>query len=248
MANFPPFKRWILLSLEELIVRHRLADPFLDAGCGRGDVSQFLARRGWSGKAIDVSARAAEIAAAALAGHPSVRVARESVEAQRGDWFGTVLMLDMIEHVADDRAVLRAAAAVQQPGASLVLTVPSNPGREWRWDDDFYGHLRRYEPNGLSVLLQHSGYETVEMWDVSYPVFWALRRVFTAIKRAPRGAETAWERTQESPFVDAWAMGPLSALLAWRGLWGPVYALQRRYRRRPDLGHELMVLARRVAT
>jgi SAM-dependent methyltransferase len=243
VANFPPFKAYILAALDELIDRHGLRGPFLDLGCGRGDVSAHLARRGWTGTAFDTSPAARALARARLAPHPSVALTGEPPANGR---FETIVALDVVEHVDDDRGLLAAAAARQPPGGALVLTVPTNPEREWRWDDDFYGHLRRYRPAGLAVLLADVGYRVVEMWDVSFPVFWLLRRGFTALKRAPALHGTAAERTAESVTVDAWALGPLSDLLARPLLWRPAFALQRRFRHHLERGHEMIALARRA--
>jgi cyclopropane fatty-acyl-phospholipid synthase-like methyltransferase len=71
MANFPPYKAYIVSSLDELI-ELMPCGPFLDFGCGRGDVALHSARRGWCGTALDSSTQAR-----ALAGRPSPRT-RES--------------------------------------------------------------------------------------------------------------------------------------------------------------------------
>jgi SAM-dependent methyltransferase len=241
MANFPPYKAYIVASLDELIARHALSDPFLDFGCGRGDVALHLARRGWCGIALDSSAEARALAEATLATHPRVGV-RGSVGDER---FDTIVMLDVLEHVADDRGALAAAAALQAPGGALVLTVPTHPEREWRWDDELYGHLRRYRPDDLVRLLDDAGYRVAEMWEISFPAFWLLRRGFTALKRRPAITGTPEERTARSVTVDAWDLGVVSDVLSLSALWRPVFALQRRFRNDLRRGSEAMILARR---
>lgn len=246
MANFPPFKAYILLTLDELIRSFHLTDPFIDIGCGQGDVAVHLARLGWSGKAIDVSPDVVKVARAALQPYPSVQVSLESLESQTGNLFRTAVMFDTLEHISDDRAALAAVAAIQPAGAALVSTVPSNPDREWRWDDDAYGHIRRYRPEDLSRLLMSCGYHVSRMWDISFPVFWTLRRGFTALKRPASLSVSSWERTKHSALMDAWDLGFLSKMMSYTPMWKPVYALQRRFRHRPERGNEIMVLARRV--
>jgi SAM-dependent methyltransferase len=242
VANFPPFKAYMLSLLDELIERHALAAPFLDFGCGAGDVALHLARRGWSGTAVDSSPASRAIATIALRPFPSVRVAGSA----NGGSFNTVVMLDVLEHIADDGGTLASIATRQPAGATLVLTVPTNEAREWRWDDELYGHLRRYQPDALCSLLDGIGYQVEEMWEVSFPVFWLLRRGYTAIKRRPPLSGTAAERTRQSATSEAWNLGIFSDLLS-RAPWAPVFALQRRFRHRLDRGNEVMVLARRRA-
>jgi len=243
VASFPPFKAYILATLDELIERHRLTGPFLDLGCGRGDVAVHLARRGWSGMAVDAAPVVRALASAALAAYPQVQVGAALPDGER---FNTVLLMDVLEHVADDRGTLLALAARQPPHGALVATVPSNQEREWRWDDEVYGHLRRYGPSACTAVLEAAGYRVVEMWDVSFPFFWLLRRGFTAIKRSPTVAGTPEERSARSATTEAWDLPVIGRLLSHPALWRPAFALQRRFRGRPERGAEMIVLARRV--
>lgn len=64
-----------------------------------------------------------------------------------------VLLLDVLEHVADDRDFLRRIASSMRPGAILLLTVPANP-LLWSQHDHILGHLRRYTRRGLRHLWQ----------------------------------------------------------------------------------------------
>src|SRR3972149_78074 len=144
MANFIPFKAYILSMLDEFIRMYEIREPFLDIGCGKGDVALHLARKGWHGDAIDTTIQAVEVTKQLLQTYPQVNVAQKSIEEYRGVNINLVLLLDVLEHIDDDMAILKAIANVQLPGAYLVITVPSNPDKEWRWDDELYGHLRRY--------------------------------------------------------------------------------------------------------
>lgn len=245
MANFVPFKAYILSMLDELVSRHHLTGPFLDVGCGRGDVSVHLAQRGWPGKAIDSSTSAIPIARQALAHYPAVEVSRASLETQPDQRFNTILMLDVLEHIPDDSLALTHAARLQAPTDSIILTVPSNPDREWRWDDKFYGHVRRYRPAELQQLLSGCGYSVLELWDISFPFFWLLRRGFTRLKRPPTLEGTALQRTEGSSGANAWEMGWVSKAISAQWLWRPARAIQSQFRHQREWGCELMALARR---
>lgn len=234
----------MLSLLDELIERHRLTGPFLDLGCGAGAATVHLARRGWTGMAVDLSESARSLTRDALRHFPGVEVCERSGPGP----FNTILMLDVLEHLADDRGALAEVAARQPADGCLILTVPTNHAREWRWDDDLYGHLRRYDPDRFPALLAEFGYRVLEVWDFTFPIFWLMRRGFTAFKRAPALAGSASERTESSGTAEAWDLGVVSDLLSNAALWRPVFALQRRFRHRPKAGHEAMVLARRVAT
>lgn len=246
MATFAPFREYILSELDDLAGRCGLAGPFLEVGCGQGFNAAHLARRGWTGVAVDASSEACRAARANLEGFPRVAVECGTLESYEGGPFATVLLLDVLEHIEDDAAALDAVARLQRPGGALVLLVPTHMD-EWRWDDEVYGHVRRYDPAGLTVLLGHAGYDVVEMRDVTFPVLWALRRGYTMLKRRPMVAGTTAERTRESSRSRAWEMGIVSEALDRLAPWRLIFAAQRRFRHRLDLGHEAIVLARRRA-
>ncbi len=246
MANFPPLKNYIFYCLDRLSENRGLEGPFLDVGCGSGDVSAFLARKGWPGKAIDISETAIRQAKKNLAACSGVQVSCQAIDQETG-LYGVILLMDIIEHVEGDSVLLKHAAERLRPGGHLVISVPSNP-REWRWDDDFYGHVRRYTREDLEKKLQGAGLAPLVFWDFTYPFFWIMRRLYTLIKRPPKHfEESKLERTVESSARNAWhfpllARGLSANLFFWR--W--VYAFQFRYGRgQIARGHEMIVLARK---
>jgi SAM-dependent methyltransferase len=248
MANFPPLKNHLLHCVDQLALRHPLSDPFLDVGCGGGDVSLHLARKNWRGKAIDLSGEALNRTSALLRDHPAVRVANESLLDQAGS-FKTVLAMDVVEHLEDDSAALRKIASIVPDGGHLILSVPSNP-REWRWDDDHFGHYRRYTEAELKEKLYAAGFAVLEMWDFTFPVFWLMRRAYTKLKAPLAGAGgDMMERTLKSSACNPWEIPVLSGLLSRdNGLWRALSRWQfRRSRHKVRAGHEVIVLAEKKA-
>ncbi|MFO1284874.1 MAG: class I SAM-dependent methyltransferase [Burkholderiales bacterium] len=245
MANFAPLKRHMLDGLDRFVRDHGLEPPFLDIGCGGGDLAEHLARRGWAGTAIDGSDAAIAKARARLARYPRVEVRKGWIDDLDGQW-PTVLLWDVLEHLEDDRGALVAIARRMSPGGWLLIAVPSNP-REWRWDDDFYGHLRRYTVEGLRERLAEAGLEAVTFEDFTFPVYWALRRAYTRWKRAAPTPADAHAATLASSTRNAWEMSFVSR---WAdrsaALWTPLNRLQHRlFRTATARGHEFFALARK---
>jgi SAM-dependent methyltransferase len=247
MANFVPLKNYMLYCLDRFIEQYGLDGPFLEIGCGRGDVSAHLARRDWRGLAVDFSDSAIREARVNLAPYPGVIVRKQALADLTGTW-NTIVLWDVLEHIDDDASALRAIERLLNPGGHLLIAVPSNP-REWRWDDDFYGHYRRYTVDDLSRRLAGAGLEPEVFWDFTYPVFWAMRRIYTRLKRETPDSDDKEASTKASATRNAWDVPLVSRMLdRTAALWSPIYRLQfRMFRNATAKGHEFFALARKPA-
>jgi len=231
--------------LDRFIERHGLHGPFLEVGCGRGDVSAYLAAKGWQGTAIDFSDAAVAQASRNLAAFPRVTVRQQSLREVSGA-FDCVIMWDVLEHMEDDTGALRIVERLLRPGGQLLLAVPSNP-REWRWDDDFYGHFRRYTVADMTAKLKQTGFEAQAFWDFTFPWFWLMRRMYTRIKSPTPVVIDRQASTKASATVNAWDVPLVSRLLDQTAiLWYPLHRVQFRFfRNATGRGHEFFVLARK---
>jgi len=246
MANFLPLKRYILFCIDKLIDKYNLIPPFLDVGCGNAYASVHVAGRGWHGKAIDISAQAIEVSRQTLFGYANIQLEKKSLFEEQGS-YNTLLLLDILEHLPDERQVLEKACALLSSGGYLLLSLPSNP-REWRWDDEFYGHYRRYTPSHINELLNASGFTPLIMWDISYPVFWLMRRCYLRFNPVQRINPDKYASTLASSCHNAYVLSsPVKTLAKATKLWNIVYRLQfaccRNFLNR---GYELIILAQKT--
>ncbi len=112
---------WEQLTAPEL----RGAGPHLDIGCGSGDFLAALAAAGRSCFGVDVHPGYVR---QARERHPDLPISRVGLTGQlpfADGHFASVSLLDVLEHCADDEALLREIHRVLQPGGRLVLTVPA---------------------------------------------------------------------------------------------------------------------------
>ena len=100
----------------------------LDVGCGAGLLAEPLARLGAKVTAIDASAELVEVArehAAAMDLEIAYRAA--AIEETDGQ-FDLITCMEVIEHVAEPAAFVKALAMRLAPGGLLILSTPNQTG------------------------------------------------------------------------------------------------------------------------
>ncbi|MBK6696390.1 MAG: class I SAM-dependent methyltransferase [Myxococcales bacterium] len=149
----------------------------LDVGSGQGD---FLVRANQSGLAneyagFELSASGIRIASAKVPGAKFVRVdlynPPPEAEAFKG-WATAAVCSDVIEHVDDPVAFLRALKGYLAPDARLVLTVPGGPRSAF---DVHIGHRRHYTRELARDTLQSAGFDVESVNMAGFPFFNAYR-------------------------------------------------------------------------
>jgi len=111
--------------------------------------------------------------------------------------YDVVGLFDVIEHISDDKAVLREMYRICKPGGRIILTVPAN---KWLWSyfDVSSCHKRRYSKKELYQKLQRAGF-VVEK--VSFYVFFLFPMFF--LYRALRNMRCSFDDEELSSGVEA---------------------------------------------
>jgi SAM-dependent methyltransferase len=76
--------------------------------------------------------------------------------------FQCVTLLDVLEHIEDDRATLQAVNKLLLPDGRVLITVPAFPFL-WGPHDEAHHHQRRYRAKGLRRSLQDAGFEVTTL-------------------------------------------------------------------------------------
>ncbi len=187
MAAAPRYNRWMFDRLRPWVGRR-----VLEIGAGIGNMSAFLVDRErvvltdtepyYLGRLRD-----------RFVGRPHVSVAElrlpgvsPGLVAERLD---TVVCLNVLEHIEDDRASLAAMHRLLVPGGRLVLLVPSLRALYGTLDEAL-GHFRRYVPAELSEKLRTAGFRLrhLEYFNLAgVPGWWVAGRVLRR-RLIPTGA------------------------------------------------------------
>jgi 2-polyprenyl-3-methyl-5-hydroxy-6-metoxy-1,4-benzoquinol methylase len=75
---------------------------------------------------------------------------------------------EVLEHVDDPATLLRNASRYLDDGALLVVTVPGGPRSAF---DRHIGHRRHFSKRRLQSVLEHAGFEDVEVKAAGFPMF-----------------------------------------------------------------------------
>lgn len=246
MANFSPLNNYMLYVFDKLILKYGLKPPFLDAGCGSGYASKYLALKGWKGKAIDLSAEAIKLSQKELSSFQNVKVTQEGILSQKEN-FNTIILFDVIEHIEDDEKMLRKTNQLLNSRGNLILALTSNP-KEWRWDDEFYGHFRRYTEDDIRKKLIKAGFEPKEFIESTFPIFWFIRRLYTSLVKPPEmDFRDKGKRTNASATSTAWKIsGLFNILIKLSFLWELVFFIQYIFFKRfTSYGFGMLVVAQK---
>ena len=151
----------------------------LEVGCGTGNVLRALTEACPGGTVIGMDLFADGLQFARARMPKALLVRGDALHPPFADRFEIVGMFDVLEHLEDDLAVLRALRLLITDGGSLIMTVPA--GRAlWSYFDEASRHVRRYEIDELKDKLTKTGFEVEFLspyMGILYPVLWLGRRL-----------------------------------------------------------------------
>jgi SAM-dependent methyltransferase len=125
----------------------------LDVGCGTGFVLAALERAGMAACGLDMNLAGLRYARRRVQGP---LLCQDAARVPFAGQFDVVMLCDVIEHTADDSAVLREAGRALKNDGTLVVTVPAYPSL-WTAVDEVSGHKRRYTKEELARAMQRAG-------------------------------------------------------------------------------------------
>ena len=99
----------------------------LDVGCGGGILADSMARRGAEVLGIDLASKALKVAQlhaieAQTTGVKYREISAEGLAAEQPGTFDVVTCMEMLEHVPDPAAIVRACAALVKPGGHVFFS------------------------------------------------------------------------------------------------------------------------------
>lgn len=229
-------RRTVYLGLLERALAGARPGRTLDLGAGVGGFLEGLSRLSERVVGYEHDAQAALHCRA----RGFTRIARASAERvpARDASFGLVCLFDVLEHLDDDRAALREAARVLEPGGLCLASVPAFQ-LLYAENDRLAEHRRRYTRRELVARFREAGFQVERATYTNVLLFPAIALAVLGLK--------AWERLAPRPSAEG------HTNLTWRlprwldGCFYRCFAAELWCSRHVDLplGHSLVVIARK---
>ena len=159
-------RRTISSWVAELCDRY-LGHRVLEVGAGLGAVTAHY-EQGHDVVVNDLSPSCVQALRERFADHPNVRVDDCDLRVlDLQERFDSVLMVNVLEHIADDVEALQGLSQLLVPGGDIVVYVPA---LNWLYgpNDKKVGHYRRYSVWRLREVFRGAGLEPVELRWVNF--------------------------------------------------------------------------------
>ncbi len=187
LSHAPRFNRWVAD-----VIRPYLGSRVLEIGAGIGNLTRHLIPRRQHYIATEMDPEHLARLAARLQHRPNLEprlldLTNGNHLADLAGVVDTVVCVNVLEHIEDDRAALQNIHAVLEAGGRAVILVPQDPSLYGSLDKAL-GHWRRYRPAELRKLLLECGFRLeclLEFNRISRPGWyvtgkWLRRRTLSA--------------------------------------------------------------------
>jgi SAM-dependent methyltransferase len=197
----------------------------LEVGAGVGNMTRQICAE-TEVVATDTNPHYLEVLRRTFDGHSRVRVGELDLAADMppsiGNGFGTVLCLNVLEHVEDDAGALRRMHDVLSPGGRAVLIVPASNSLYGEIDRSV-GHYRRYDRDDIVQRMEQAGFtvEDASAFNVVGALGWYLNSRLLGRSTVPGVQSRLYDKLV------------------------PLFRLEERFK--PSMGLSLLVVGRKAA-
>jgi len=146
-------RRKIILELLDKICEGKRRE-ILDAGCGTGLMLNYLVKYG---KVIGIDNSKEALGFCQQRGLKNVKYGDLEGLKFSNLTFDVVTILDVLEHVKDDKKALKEIFRILRSGGTILMTIPALP---WLWSshDDVNHHYRRYTKKEIETKVEKAGF------------------------------------------------------------------------------------------
>lgn len=158
-------KHWWWVARKKIVVNllkkylKNTDNLILDAGCGTGAGILYLQQFG-DVYGVDLSPKAVDFCK--KRGITKVKIGDVSDLPFKDNFFDLVCLMDVIEHVSNDKLIIKEMCRVLKKGGILLMTLPALPFIYSKHDKE-QGHFRRYSKQDLDKIFEGSGFKKMKV-------------------------------------------------------------------------------------
>ena len=157
MTDTPQYVDWITDHFRPHIVGHAA-----EFGAGIGTISARILKDVSSLDLIEPTASLAEKLRERFKGEDKIKVVSMMLEgylaSDTGHQYDTILLVNVLEHIENDKSALKMLFGALNTGGHLLLFVPALPFLFSKFDE-LVGHYRRYTRANLAHSLTEAGFQ-----------------------------------------------------------------------------------------
>lgn len=157
---------WFMVRTKLLVTQIQRYFPqmanYMEIGCGTGFLLSQIERAYPNAQltGTDIYPKALEFAAQNT--QKPLYIQMDALNIPYREEFDVIGIYDVLEHIVDDKEVLRQIHTALKPQAGLVITVPQHQFL-WNFRDEHGGHQRRYSRKDLVQKVQQAGFEVINV-------------------------------------------------------------------------------------
>jgi ubiquinone/menaquinone biosynthesis C-methylase UbiE len=185
------YNRWIFSQLQP-----HVKGRTLEVGCGSGNFTALIAQHCSELLAVDLDEGYVRQTRSRLKSYSHVNVITADATTMESTQllnrpFDTIIMLDVLEHIEDDVAVLQKLGQMLAPGGTLIVKVPAIASL-YNSLDKAVGHHRRYTAKTLRAALDKAAYTqmTLSYFNLVGILGWWLNGAKGRV--TPPGEQVGW--------------------------------------------------------
>ncbi len=148
-------------NLYRFILKRLKGSSVLDIGCGAGHFLNLAGSKGFLTSGIEENQDLIDLSKKMYGKDLGIKKGRvESLNSEKRK-FDTIVMIDVLEHIENDRGALQSIHEKLNPEGRVVILVPAYQFLYGKRDKNI-GHFRRYTKNELTKKMRDAGFTIIE--------------------------------------------------------------------------------------